>query len=270
MSLAHELIDAALAADLSQNALRVFLALFRQTLCYGKTSDPLSLNRLVQLTHIRKDRVLPAVQVLLEKGLFTAQAHRLYGHTYSIHPHFLNQAAMPVYAPHLPKIRQTAPKSAPISEKRVETTNNPTLNKPNNLDTAENLPYPPSFTTQQRQTAAQWLDGLSPDMASNCLRLLQQALQLGKVKSPLGYLHTLIQAARQNRLDCSHLAPLPKTIHKPQQVLHAQLQELTQRIQHLDQLYQLAQQPMDTQTQRQRAQWLTEVEILKEKLRTCA
>ena len=119
------------------------------------------------------------------------------------------------------------PKSAPISEKRVETTNNPTLNKPNNLDTAENLPYPPSFTTQQRQTAAQWLDGLSPDMASNCLRLLQQALQLGKVKSPLGYLHTLIQAARQNRLDCSHLAPLPKTIHKPQQVLHAQLQELT-------------------------------------------
>ena len=81
MSLAHELIDAALAADLSQNALRVFLALFRQTLCYGKTSDPLSLNRLVQLTHIRKDRVLPAVQVLLEKGLFTTQAHRLYGHT---------------------------------------------------------------------------------------------------------------------------------------------------------------------------------------------
>ena len=50
-----------------------------------------------------------------------------------------------------------------------------------------------------------------------------------------------IQVTKMHRLDCSDLAPLPKTIPKPQQVLHAQLQELTQRIQHLDQLYQLAQ-----------------------------
>ena len=42
MSLARDLIDAALQADLSQNELRVFLVLFRQTLCYGKTHDPLT------------------------------------------------------------------------------------------------------------------------------------------------------------------------------------------------------------------------------------
>ena len=35
MSLARDLIDAALAAELSQNELRVFLALLRQTLCYA-------------------------------------------------------------------------------------------------------------------------------------------------------------------------------------------------------------------------------------------
>jgi phage replication O-like protein O len=268
MSLAHELIDAALAADLSQNALRVFLALFRQTLCYGKTSDPLSLKRLAQLTHIRKDRVLPAVQVLLEKGLFTAQAHRLYGQTYSIHPQFLTQTSLPIYAPHLPKKRQTLPKSAPISEKRVDTTNNQTTSQPNNLDTANDLPYPPSFNAQQRQTAAQWLDGLSPHNASDCLRLLQQALQLGKVRSPLGYLHTLIQAARQNRLDRSTLPSPPQPTSKTPTTLHPQLQELTQRIQHIDQLYQLANQPMDLVIQQQRSQWLAELAALKRRLPT--
>ena len=59
MSLARDLIDAALAADLTQNELRVFLALFRQTLCYGKTADPLNMKRLATLTAIRKDRLAP-------------------------------------------------------------------------------------------------------------------------------------------------------------------------------------------------------------------
>ena len=101
MSLAHELIDAALAADLSQNALRVFLALFRQTLCYGKTSDPLTHKRLVTLTHIRKDRLIPALNALVEHRLFTVHAHKTFGQRYQIHTDFLANPASPIYAPHL-------------------------------------------------------------------------------------------------------------------------------------------------------------------------
>ena len=128
------------------------------------------------------------------------------------------------------------------------------------------MPYPPSFNAQQRQTAAQWLDGLSPHDASDCLRLLQQALQLGKVRSPLGYLRTLILAARQNRLDRSTLPPKPAS--KTPTALHPQLQELTQRIQHIDQLYQLANQPMDLVIQQQHSQWLAELAALKRGLPT--
>ena len=78
MSLARDLIDAALAADLTQNELRVFLALFRQTLCYGKTADPLNMKRLATLTAIRKDRLAPAIAGVTDKGLFTVQPHPVF------------------------------------------------------------------------------------------------------------------------------------------------------------------------------------------------
>lgn len=71
MTLARDLIDAALAADLTQNELRVFLALFRQTICYGKIRDPLTVNRIAHISQIRKDRLPPALAKILQIGLFT-------------------------------------------------------------------------------------------------------------------------------------------------------------------------------------------------------
>ena len=94
MSLARDLIDAALAADLTQDELRVFLALFRQTLCYGKTADPLNMKRLATLTAIRKDRLAPAIAGVTDKGLFAAQPHPAFEFEYRIPADFL--AAYPM------------------------------------------------------------------------------------------------------------------------------------------------------------------------------
>ena len=214
MSLAHALIDAALAANLSQNELRAFLALFRQTLCYGKTSDPLTHKRLVALTHIRKDRLIPALNALVEHRLFTVHAHKTFGQCYQIHTDFLANPASPIYAPHLTEKPNAPPPSAPFSEKQKHTTLTETAL---NLDTTHPpvaLPYPTSFSATMRQAAARLLDGLSPQDAQDCLLLLTQRLSKTRIQSPLGYLHQLAQAARQQRLDRSALKPSP-TIQKP-------------------------------------------------------
>ena len=263
-SLAHALIDAALAADLSQNELRAFLALFRQTLCYGKTSDPLTHKRLVTLTHIRKDRLIPALNALVEHRLFTVHAHKTFGQRYQIHTDFLANPASPIYAPHLTEKPNAPPPSAPFSEKQKHTTLTETAL---NLDTTHPpvaLPYPASFSATMRQAAARLLDGLSPQDAQDCLLLLTQRLSKTRIQSPLGYLHQLAQAARQQRLDRSALKPSP-TIQKPtSNHQQARLQSLALEIQALDRLYTLAGMAMDAKTAAKRQAYYEEYERLKQ------
>ena len=69
MSLARDWIAAALSADLTQNELKAFLAIFHQTLCYGKTHDALTLKRVAQLAHVRADRLTPALRAIADKGI---------------------------------------------------------------------------------------------------------------------------------------------------------------------------------------------------------
>lgn len=115
------LIDAALASNLTQNELKAFLALVRQTLCFGKVSDPLTLKRLSQLSHVRKDRLEPAIESLLDKGLFERTDHLIFDHEYRIPASFLQGANPSFFAPPLPKIGDNFQKSEAFSENRIHT-----------------------------------------------------------------------------------------------------------------------------------------------------
>ena len=275
MSLARDLIDAALQADLSQNELRVFLVLFRQTLCYGKTHDPLTLKRLASLSHIRKDRLPIALAKVLACGLFSAQPHKVFEQEYQIHADFLNKQATQIHAPALPKNRKPPPKSEALSENREHTTNTITTIPPNNNSPDPMLNFPVSFDAQTRAAAQRLLNGLKPNDAQACLDILQQRLQTGRVHSPLAYLYQLAQAARQQRLDCSRLhdtAPKPQPPSKPKPSVHSRLQNLATQIQGLDQLFALAQTPMDALSVKQRHAWAVEYQHLCQQLNgaTCS
>ena len=291
MSLALDLIDGALAANLSQNELKVFLVLFRQTIGFGRPCDPLTPGRIGYIAHIRSDRVPVALQAVLDTGLFYTQPHAEHDLLYRINDELI-AANHGVYAPYLrPQYRQASSKKQNSTpEKRVHTvtettfihlpttteseTNSPPKPEPetppSKLEQSE-LPYPPSFMPEQRKTAANWLDGLKPEDARDCLRVLQQAIQRGKVRSPLGYLHHLIQLARQQKLNRSGLEPPPTSAPAPTAIdptiaLRKQLQSLAQDIQQLDSLYRLANEPMDAVTAQKRAAWVADYQRLKQQL----
>lgn len=296
-SLSRDLIDAALAADLSKNEYKVFLALLRQTLCYGKASDPLTLKRLADLTGIRKDRLAQAVQGVITKGLFEATEHKIFDTLYAIGASFLNEANLPFFAPHLPvsgtsfsatetasEIREELPESRVHTYIHLTPLTNTSLTTTDPRPSAEmvskaqvvvsgdlaGLPYPNQFTAVERQQAARCLDGLHPDLASDCLQLLKLGLEAGRVKSPLAYLNQLGKAARSGCLDRSHLAPpssAPIAEAPPQHPTHAErryrLQTVAADIQALDRLQTLAGFPMDASTQAQRQALVSEFNTLK-------
>lgn len=294
-SLARDLIDAALAADLSKNEYKVFLTLFRQTLCYGKASDPLTLKRLADLTGIRKDRLAQAVQGVIAKGLFEATEHKIFDTLYAIGSAFFNEATLPFFAPHLPVNGNYSPATETVSEIREDlpetrvhtyTYLTPLTTQPTRTKTEQpvqqavvvssdlsSLPYPEHFTPTERQQAARVLDGLHPELASDCLQLLKLRLQSGRVKSPLAYLNQLGKAARAGHLDRSLLAPSSSTPLPEAQVqrpAHTEqryrLQTLAADIQALDRLQALAGLPIDTRTQAHRQALVSEFNALKVQL----
>lgn len=284
MSLARDLIDAALAADLTQNELRVFLALFRQTLCYGKTADPLTLKRLANLTHIRKDRLAPAIDNVIGKGLFTVQVHPVFEQEYGIPADFLAASADSCFAPALPKNGDGFRFLGEISEKREHTSSNltafnltPTTTPPppstadsrrdELADSEQGLPYPSAFGKQERKSAARMLDGLTPNDAGDCLLLLTAGMENGKVKSPLGYLHQLAQAARQGTLDRSTLqAQQQAAQERTDTARQTRLRSLADDIRGIDALFARAGIPMDELNAAKRAAWLTEYNAIRQEM----
>ncbi len=61
-----------------------------RTLAYGKSSDALTLKRLVNLTHVRKDRLETALQGVLKAGLFEATEHAIFETEYHVPDSFLS------------------------------------------------------------------------------------------------------------------------------------------------------------------------------------
>ena len=279
-TLARDLIDAALAADLTQNELKMFLVLFRQTICYSKKSDPLRLSSLIHYSHIRKDRLLPALQKLLQTGLFTRKPHPENEHEYSIAEEYLAPYIDGFFAPALRKNGSDFRPTEAISEKQTHTTKTHTFFNP----TTTSLPYPENWNEQERRSAAHILDGLNPDDARDCLLILSRSMQARSVPSPLGYLHNLVKAARAGRLNRSVLQkqPVPtptQTVSPstasaststasasasstPPEDLKQRLWAISEEIRSLDRLFAFAGEPMDSKTAAKKAQLVAEYQRL--------
>ena len=279
-TLARDLIDAALAADLTQNELKMFLVLFRQTICYSKKSDPLRLSSLIHYSHIRKDRLLPALQKLLQTGLFTRKPHPENEHEYSISEEYLAPYVDGFFAPALRKNGSDFRPTEAVSEKRTHTTKTNTIFNP----TTTSLPYPETWNEQERRSAAHILDGLNPDDARDCLLILSRSMKARSVPSPLGYLHNLVKAARAGRLNRSVLqkqaAPIPTPTQPastatanaatpsasasstPPEALKQRLWAISEEIRSLDRLFAFAGEPMDSKTAAKKAQLVAEYQRL--------
>lgn len=268
MSLARDWLEAALNADLTQNELKAFLAIFHQTLCYGKTTDALTLKRVAQIAQVRVDRITPALRAIADKALIEIEVHTIFGQKFSIPQRLLQHYPTGFSVPALPKNRKTLPENGSFQpEKRgaittsTITSENPTTTPANTttpptpIDLSEQersgslsnknkvsekqvstLPYPSQFDDTQRQRARELLDGLTPTDATDCLLILTKALdEPNKVRSPLGFLYQLAKAARCGSLDRSNLrSPTSTTDTVPIQPCSAtrhmqQLQQLQAR-----------------------------------------
>ncbi len=292
MSLALDMIDAAMAADLTPNEHKVFLILFRQTICYGRKTDNLCIPQFVKLTGIRKDRLLPAIASVLGKGLFEVSPSREFQHRYRIPAKFLAPYRNGFYPPNVPQKRDDSRSTEGVSEKQNNTGINTTgfthttpadpaattsTNSANQADSAPprpDLPYPPQLSPHHRRTASRLLHRLKFEDARDCLLVLHHAMQTQHVRSPLGYLQHLIRSVQEGTFDRSVLPPLPldqNTPLAPSSVRHVQamleakqqrLRYLQAEIRGLDALYQKAGIPMDEASAARRADYVAEYQQL--------
>ena len=294
MSLALDMIDAAFGADLTPNELKVFLILFRQTVCYGRKTDNLCIPQLVRLTGIRKDRLLPAIAAVLDKGLFQVRSSKEFQHRYEIPEDFLHPYPNGFYSPNVPQKRTDSRSTEAVSENRNNTCITSTgfthtnTTATTTTPTPSDLPYPPNFSQRSRQTAARILQGLSANDARDCLLVLNRALQNQQVYSPLGYLQHLARAIRSGTFDRSVLksasstpsaaakpaAPATPTTPaasttstgtstpKPTAEQQQRLRYLHAEIRGLDLLFQQAGTHMDDKSAAKRAAWLSEYNAL--------
>ena len=292
MSLALDMIDAAMAADLTPNEHKVFLILFRQTVCYGRKTDNLCIPQFVKLTGIRKDRLIPAIASVLGKGLFEVSPSREFQHRYRIPAKFLAPYQSGFYPPNVPQNRIDSRSTEGVSEKQNNTGINTTgfthtttadpaattsTNSANQADSAPprpDLPYPPQLSPHHRRTASRLLHRLKFEDARDCLLVLHHAMQTQHVRSPLGYLQHLIRSVQEGTFDRSVLPPLPldqntplapSSVHHVQAMLAAKQQRLRYlqaEIRGLDALYQKAGIPMDEASAARRADYVAEYQQL--------
>ena len=103
-----------------------------QTLGYGKEKDPLTDKRLAALSDVRLDRVRPAIQAVLDSGIFDRVEAKRYDWCYSIGATYLaehEQACLTnrpnekvqFFTPALPKNGRNLRKTDTISEKQTHT-----------------------------------------------------------------------------------------------------------------------------------------------------
>ncbi len=155
-SLYRDLNDTARAFCSTKNELLVVMALSNQTLGYGKISDPLTDKRLAKITGIRLDRLRPAINAVIGKGLFDRKPHKRFDHEYSIGKDFLQAYPDKVYTPSISQKNTISEKQNPIfgnntdltqmgkplthlgkplTEKRRHTITNPTYIQPQQTKT---------------------------------------------------------------------------------------------------------------------------------------
>lgn len=265
-----QLIDAALAGDLTKNELKAFLALVRQTLCFGKTSDPLTLKRLATLTKVRKDRLELAIASILQKGLFTRTTHPIFEHEYHVHPQFIPKDTLPFFAPKRPKNGETFRESDDFSEKRIHTIQTNTNLNPTHKQapvplcavltpSAQELTKPSAVQPQAFNELLPALKKLPTAQANEVLELLNRAIQDGSIRTTQQRLGgALIKAAKAGTLDTSTLHPLQPNQVQTQPIDHRYRQDLLSKIHGLQSLKQLAG-TLDAHSEQQLQTWQQEL-----------
>ena len=217
-----DLLDGALAANLSKRQWAAFAAVLRQTVGYRKTEDDLSARRLEQLTGIQRNHIWQAKNELVDMELINSRPGR-YGEVLGLCP---KTGGFPA---------QIRPESVP---KRDTTLSNLTLSNHNSTSVGDNLAvdkpvetpaetlaetpqvippedsnaldYPASLTPDERRQAPQKLDGLSPQAAQQVLAVWVLKIERGEVrKSRIGLLIALVNAQRNGTLNTESLPQSP-------------------------------------------------------------
>lgn len=263
--LLRNLLEAALAADLEKNELRMFLALLNQTIGYGKASDPLTMGRLAQLTGIRKDRVSKAIDCLIDKTLFEREAHTWLDFTYTIPAHFFGgEVESRFFAPSVP-LSGEPPQPVGKENHSVGTyRDTPTQSfNPNSTNNAaersvgdEVVVCVVAESSVEKHTAPEKPDAVNPQayqkllpalkalpaqQASGVLQLLELSIREGSIRTTQERMGGgLIKAARQGTLDTSRLDELEASDQRKQAAECAevarQAREKAQELAHLERL----------------------------------
>jgi hypothetical protein len=148
-SLSRDINDTARAFCSTKNELLVVMALTNQTIGYGKISDPLTDKRLAKITGIRLDRLRPAINAVIGKGLFDRKPHKRYGHEYSIGADFLQAYPDKVYTPSISPNNTISEKQNPIFGNNADLTQ---MGKPLTEKRTHTITNPTSYQPQQTKT----------------------------------------------------------------------------------------------------------------------
>lgn len=236
-TLLRNLLEAALAADLSKNEWKVFAVLLKQTLGFGKRRDPLTTKRIATLSGIRSDRVQPALDQVLKSGLYEATPHAWLDHTYAIAESFFEAGPIErFFAPSLPESGQTSPATAQTYQKVVtyrDTTSTEIENTDNSASSSRDLAnaveveqIPPTLTKPENLPAGDFqqllpaLKKLPNTQALDVLKLVSAAISDQSIKTtPVRLGYGLIKAAQNGTLNT---APLRE---RETQILQAQQRE---------------------------------------------
>lgn len=210
MKLLRNLLEAALEADLSKNEWKVFAVLLNQTLGYGKRRDPLTTKRIAAMSRIRADRVQPAIDQVLNAGIYEATPHAWLDHTYAIAECFFDdQPTERFFAPSIPKTGQASPEKAqnaqkvgtyrdtPLTESKntddvagsstlanADLENNPQpLTKPDNVPVADFEQLLPALKKLPNTTALDVLKLVSAAINDNSIKTTPTRLGFGLIKA---------------------------------------------------------------------------------------
>ena len=249
--LLRNLLEAALNKDLSQNEWRVFAALLYKTLGYGKQVDSPHWNQLAQLTHIRKDRVQPAVLSVLEKGIFEALELKRYRQTYKIPDvFFAGEVQSRFFAPNIPKNAKTT--RAVVAKTHSPGTNRKTIPTDLNHDNStprgcgeSELVKPVELSANDFAQLAPALAKL-PSFAQSILDLLALAIRQGTIRTtPVRLGFGLIKQAQAGNLNTSALqTQQQQTEQQTATQLEAQMQALKREAAAITAMYQHASIPI--------------------------
>jgi len=232
MSLFRNIVEKALAADLTKNEYKALLLLLSKTLGYGKAEDKLTDKRIAFLSGMRIDRSRAAVEGVLKAGLFQRERSAEYQNNYRISDELIQAENGIFFTPSLPKNGSKSEKKKADSEKKRHTALDPLNNnspqqqqteatppapidepapvvesrRRDNDEGHQDLNYPTSLNSAELKFAQNLLKNCQKAQAQDLLDLLELAIQQGKVKrSKTGYLNALLNAQKGGTLNDTEL-----------------------------------------------------------------